>query len=69
MSNIFLTNNFLLDWFVFPAIIALIGTWILSSGIFGIGKWFDSRKTNYSVHKTEKKLEKKISQIKKTEKK
>lgn len=62
-------NNFLLNWFVFPAIIALIGTWILRSGIFGFDKWFDSRKTKYNVHKTEKKLKKKISQIKKIEKK
>jgi len=61
-----LTNNFWVDSFFLPLLIALIGIWMLRSGVFfGIEKWFDNRKKIRRGYKAEKELSSRIETIKK----
>ncbi|MBI2054280.1 MAG: isopeptide-forming domain-containing fimbrial protein [Candidatus Staskawiczbacteria bacterium] len=58
-----LTNNFLMDSFFLPIVIALIGVWVLKSDIFGFEKWIDSKKRRNMEYKIEKELKSRIRQI------
>ncbi len=63
-----LTNNLWVDSFFIPLAIALVGVWLMRSGMFfGIRKWADNRKKIYKDYKTEKKLNSRIAKIRKTE--
>ena len=60
-----LTNNFLIDSFFLPLMIAIIGVWLFKSGAFGFfEKWIDIRKVQHAEYKTQKELKTKIIQIK-----
>ncbi|MDP2741405.1 MAG: hypothetical protein Q8O66_01800, partial [bacterium] len=64
-----LTNNFLIDSFFLPLIIALMGVWLFRSGIFVFfEKWIDSRKVQHNEYKVQKELKVRITQIKQAEK-
>jgi uncharacterized repeat protein (TIGR01451 family) len=61
-----LTNNFWVDSFFLPLLIALIGIWMLRAGVFfGVEKWFDDRKKTRRGYKAEKELSSRIETIKK----
>jgi hypothetical protein len=63
-----LTNNFWMDSFILPLILALIGIWMLRAGMFfGLEKWFDKRKQNHKNFKSEKELQQRILTIKRNE--
>jgi len=64
-----LTNNFWTDSFLLPLLIALVGMWMLKTGMFGgIEKWIDAFKQKGKNYKAEKELNSKISQIRELEK-
>jgi uncharacterized repeat protein (TIGR01451 family) len=63
-----LTNNFWVDSFFLPLIIALLGLWMWRSGIFfGIEKWIDNKKKAKAVYNSDKELKNRIATIQKTE--
>ena len=59
-----LTNNFFLDSFLLPLLIALAFLWIFKSRIFQVEKWLDLRKEKYQRYQAEKLLQLKIKRIK-----
>ena len=62
-----LTNNFWVDSFLLPMIIALIGTWMWRAGIFlGIEKWMDSKRKVRRGYKAKIELNNRIAKIRKT---
>jgi|GEM_PF-2407592 len=64
-----LTNNLLLDSFIFPLMLTILGIWAWRSGMFfGIEKWLDNKKKNKRIYSAEKELAAKIASIQKTEK-
>jgi len=64
-----LTNNFWVDSFLLPLLIALIGIWMWRSGMFfGIEKWVDNKKRVRGGYKSEKELNDRIAKIQKLEK-
>jgi hypothetical protein len=64
-----LTNNFWVDSFFLPLMLALIGIWMWKSGMFfGIEKWMENRKKIISGYKSEKELSKRIEKIQKLRK-
>ncbi len=62
-----LTNNFLVDSFFLPLIIALLGIWLYRSGMFGIVDWFDSKKLKHKDRIGQRQLQSRIAQIRKRE--
>ena len=63
-----LTNYFWVDSFILPLLIALLGIWMLKSGIFfGIEKWISDKKKNRNSFKAEKELKQRILSIRKSE--
>jgi len=63
-----LTNNFWVDSFFLPLMIALIGLWMWRSGIFfGLERWLDRKKKNHKSYSSEKELNKRIEMIRKME--
>jgi len=67
--NTGLTNNFLIDSFFLPLMIALAGIWLFRSGILNTGAWVDGRKIKHKDYIANKELMAKISQIKSRENK
>ena len=63
-----LTNNFLVDSFFLPLMIALLGLWLFRSGLFGFEKWADKKKISAIRYKAKKQLKAKIAEIQKKEK-
>jgi hypothetical protein len=64
-----LTNNFLVDSFLLPLLVALIGIWMWRSGVFfGIERWLDNKKKVRRGYKAEKELSARIATIKNLEK-
>jgi uncharacterized repeat protein (TIGR01451 family) len=63
-----LTNNFLVDSFFLPLMIALAGIWMFRSGIVKFDKLVDGVKTKNRVYTSSKELSARIAQIKKEEK-
>jgi uncharacterized repeat protein (TIGR01451 family) len=59
-----LTNNFLLDSFFLPLLVAFLGIWVSKSGIIGVTEWVDSRKAKHRNYMAGKELNKKIARIK-----
>ena len=60
-----LTNNFWVDSFFLPLLVALIGVWMWRAGMFfWLEKWIDNRKKIKKAYKSEKELNSKISAIK-----
>ena len=63
-----LTNNFLLDSFILPLIIALIGVLMFKAGMFvGVERWMDNRKKNHRNYRAQKDLKARITRIKQAE--
>ncbi len=62
-----LTNNFFMDSFFLPLLIAIIGVWFWKSGLFGITQWIDSRKSANKGYLVNRQLQSKIGQIKQRE--
>jgi len=63
-----LTNNFWVDSFFLPLLLALIGVWMWKSGVFfGIEKWIDNKKKMRKGYKAEKELAGRIAEIQKLE--
>ncbi len=61
-----LTNNFWVDSFILPLLVALIGIWMWRSGMFfGIEKWLDNKRKNRRGYKAEKELSHRIDRIQK----
>jgi uncharacterized repeat protein (TIGR01451 family) len=61
-----LTNNFWVDSFLLPLLIALIGAWMWKSGMFfGIEKWLENKKKIRKGYKAEKELSARIAKIQK----
>jgi uncharacterized repeat protein (TIGR01451 family) len=61
-----LTNNFWVDSFLLPLLIALIGAWMWKSGMFyGIEKWIDNKRKIRKGYKAEKELSARIAKIQK----
>ena len=59
-----LTNNFWSDSFFLPLLMAIIGIWMLQSGMFfGVEKWIDNKKRQRKGQKAEKELNARIAQI------
>ena len=63
-----LTNNFIVDSFFLPLMIALLGLWLFRSGLFGFEKWADKKKISAIRYKAKKQLKAKIAEIQKKEK-
>ncbi len=62
-----LTNNFWVDSFLLPLLIALIGIWMWRAGMFfRIEKWLDNKKKIRRTYKSEKELLTRIVTIQKT---
>ncbi len=60
-----LTNNFWVDSFFLPLLIALIGIWMWKSGMFfGVEKWLINQKKIRNSFKSERELNKRIAAIK-----
>ncbi len=62
-----LTNNPLLDSFFIPLMIALVGVWLVRSGIVGLPQWVIALQTKGQASVTQKQLQSKISQIRQNE--
>jgi len=63
-----LTNNFLVDSFILPLIIALLGLWMFKAGMFvRVEKWIDNQKRNSRGYKASKELNSRIAKIRKAE--
>jgi uncharacterized repeat protein (TIGR01451 family) len=63
-----LTNNLLVDSFILPLLISLLGILMLKLGMFtGVEKWFDNRKKITRSYRAEKELNKRIINIRRTE--
>jgi len=62
-----LTNNFLLDSFFLPLLLALLGIWLFKSGFFGITDWFDRQTVKHKHYRVAKQLKDKITQIQQKE--
>ncbi|MDO8486460.1 MAG: PKD domain-containing protein, partial [Candidatus Staskawiczbacteria bacterium] len=62
-----LTNNFLVDSFFLPLIIALLSIWLFKSGILNVSGWVDSRRINRRNYVVGKQLKSKITEIKSRE--
>jgi len=61
-----LTNNFWLDSFELPLIIALVIAWMWKMGLFfWAEKWFDNKKQVRNTYRSEKELSKRIESIQK----
>jgi len=59
-----LTNNFFFDSFFLPLLLTLLIVWLLRSRILRLEEWFDLRKKQYQVYKSNKMLQLKIAQEK-----
>lgn len=65
-----LTNNFWIDSFFLPLMLALLGVWAWKSGIFSnlaIAGWVNTKKERYAAIASQSKLESKIAEIKERE--
>ncbi|MGD0577128.1 MAG: hypothetical protein ABSA74_03585, partial [Candidatus Staskawiczbacteria bacterium] len=63
-----LTNNIWVDSFFLPMLLALMGIWMLKSGMFfPFEKWLDNIKRQRRGYKTEKELANRIAAIQKIE--
>ena len=62
-----LTNNFLIDSFFLPLIIALLGIWLFKSKILNFSNWTDSYKIKHKNYIAGKELKSKIAKIKEKE--
>jgi len=63
-----LTNNLLMDSFILPLMLALIGLWMFKSGMFiKVEKWADGHKKTSRGYKAEKELNHRIAQIREAE--
>ncbi|MHB8871906.1 MAG: hypothetical protein ACYC5G_05630, partial [Candidatus Doudnabacteria bacterium] len=58
-----LTNNFLVDSFFLPLMIALAGIWLFKSRVFGFNSWIDSRRIKHTDYLANKKLKTRIAEI------
>jgi hypothetical protein len=58
-----LTNNFLVDSFFLPLMIALSGVWLFKSKVFGFNSWIDSRRIKHIDYIANKKLKTRIAEI------
>lgn len=62
-----LTNNFLVDSFFLPLLIALVGIWLYRSGFIRVPRWVGSAQLKNKEHMARRQLESKISQVKRNE--
>jgi uncharacterized repeat protein (TIGR01451 family) len=63
-----LTNNFLVDSFFLPMLLAIMGILMWRSGaFFGVEKWMDDKKKSYKGYKSDKELASRIASIQKME--
>jgi len=59
-----LSNNFFLDSFLLPLVMALLMIWVFKSHIISFEEWIDVRKNKYIQYKAKKLLNLKIAEIK-----
>ncbi len=62
-----LTNNFWVDSFFLPLVLALLGIWLYRSKLIGVPSWVGSIQLNNKETSAQKELQNKIAMIKKTE--
>lgn len=61
------TNNFLVDFFFLPLVIALFGIWLVKSKLINFEAWIDTRKAKVKDYSATKQLISKIEAIKSKE--
>jgi hypothetical protein len=58
-----LTNNFFVDSFLLPLVIAFLIIWLLKARIIKFEEWLDNRKNQYQRYKSRKILQMKVKKI------